>query len=102
MRRVRYSLHAAAYVPRVRLADRVVCAGMRGAGAAEYCLGLGLAIRLPNVFDVKHGQHHPFAIAQCNLAASRGKLLSKLLSDVKRDRHWPENAACQPHVVTDA
>ncbi len=102
MRRLLHALYAAADVPRIRLVYGIVGAGMRGAGAAEYCLGLGLAIRLPNVFDVKHGQHHAFAIAQCNLAASRGKLLGKLISDVKRDGDRPQNATCQSHAVADA
>src|SRR5258708_1332444 len=102
MRRLLHALYAATDVPWVRLVYGIVGAGMRGASGAEYRFGLGLSIRLPNVLDVKHGQHHAFGIAQCNLAASRGKFLGKLISDVKRDRDWPQNATCQSHVVADA
>src|SRR5712671_3016907 len=102
MRRVLHALYAAAGVPWIRLVYGVVGAGMCGAGAAEYCLGFGFSIRLPNVLDVKHGQHHAFGIAQCNLATSRGKLLGKLISYVKRDRDRPQKATCQSHVVADA
>src|SRR5260370_35816338 len=102
MRRLLHALYAAAGGPWIALVYGRVGARMRGPGAAEYCLGLGLSIRLPNVLDVKHGQHHAFGIAQCHLATSRGKLLGKLISDVKRDRDWPQNATCQSHVVADA
>ena len=66
-------------VPRVGLVHRVVGAGMRFAGAVEYCLGFGGAIGLPDFFHVQHGEHHAFGIAQRNFAGARRQASWRIL-----------------------
>ncbi len=95
------SFQCATHVPGVRLVDGVVCAGMRLACRPENALGFGLPIRLPDIFDVQHCQHHAFAIAQSDLAAGL-QFFGKLFSHIERDRHRPDHATLQAHVVTDA
>ncbi len=80
----------------------VVRAGMSLAGAVENRFGFGGAIGLPDFFDVQHGQHHAFGVAQRNFAAAGRELLGKFFGDVERDRHGPEDSAGQTHVVADA
>src|SRR5208282_5673476 len=62
----------------------------------------GLAVRLPDIFHAEHGEHHAFGIAQGNLAAARGQFLGEFLGHVERDRHRPQRAVPEPHVVADA
>src|SRR5262249_30705822 len=69
----RWSLRAfdsSADVPRIRFVDGVIRARMHCAGAAEHGLRLGLAIGLPDVFNVQHRQHYTFGIAQGYFAAA--------------------------------
>ena len=93
------SFDFSADVPRIRLVDGVVGARMRGAGRAKYSFGFGRAIGLPHVFDVQHREHHAFGIAQRNLAGPGGELLGKLFGDVECDRHRPQRAVGQAHVL---
>ena len=64
------------------------------------CLGFGLAIGLPDVFDFDHGEHHAFGIAEGDLVALL-ELVGEFLGDVERDRHRPERAVGEPHLVAD-
>ena len=75
---------------------------MNRAGGAEYRLRFGLAVRLPDCFDVQNREHHAFGIAQCNLAAARGQRFCKFFFNVQRDGHRPKNSAAEAHVVADA
>ncbi len=69
-------------VPGIRLVDGVIGARMSGASAGENCLGLCLAVGLPDFFHVQHCQHDSFRIAQRDLASARGKFLGKFLGDI--------------------
>ena len=69
---------------------------------AEDGFAFGLAIGLPDVFDVEDGEHDAFGIAQGDLGAARLELLGEFLGDVERDRHRPENAVGQSHLAADA
>ena len=102
MRRCLQTLDATAHVPRVGLVHRVVGAGMGFAGAVEYGLGFGRAVGLPDFFDVQHGEHHAFGVAQRNFAAAGRELLGKFFGDIERDRHRPKHTAGQAHVVANA
>src|SRR5579864_813045 len=71
---VRRNLHAfdaSTDVPRIGLVHRVVRARMGFAGAVKNRLSLGRAVGLPDFFDVEHGEHDAFEIAQSNLAGAR-------------------------------
>ncbi len=102
MRRNLHAFDFSADVPRIRLIDGVIGAGMRRAGAGKNRFSFGFAIGLPDVLHVQHGEHHAFGIAQRDLAAARRELLGEFFGDVERDGHGPENAAGQAHVVADA
>ena len=102
MRRSLYLFHLSAHVPGIRFVDGVIGARMRGAGGTENRLGFGFAIRLPHIFNAEHGEHHPFGIAQCDLAAARRQFLGEVFAHIERDRHGPQGAVCQTHVVADA
>ena len=60
------------------------------------------AIGLPHVFDVEHGEHDAFGIAEGDLVLPGLELLGELLGDVERDRHRPERAVVELHVAADA
>ena len=64
-------LDFASDVPRIRLIDGVISPGMRGAGGGENRFCFGLTVRLPDLFDVQHCQHHAFGIAKRNFARPR-------------------------------
>src|ERR1700719_4163296 len=95
------SLQFATDIPRVGLVHRIVSTGVSLARAAEDTLCFRCPIRLPYVFNVEHRQHDPFPITKSHLAAAGLQILSEFLSDIQRDRHRPEDSACQAHVLTD-
>ena len=64
------------------------------------CLASLLAIRFPDVFDVDDGEHDAFGIAEGDVVALL-ELLGELLGDVERDRHRPERAVGESHLVAD-
>ena len=55
---------------------------------------------MPDVFDVDHGEHHAFGIAERDVAI-RLELVGELLGHVERDRHRPERAVGEPHLGAD-
>ena len=75
-------------------------AGCVGVVRAEDLLGLALAIRFPDVFDVDDGEHDAFGIAEGDVVA-RLELLGELLGDIERDRHRPERAVGESHLAAD-
>ncbi len=96
------SLDGAAHIPRVRLVDGVVGAGMSSAGRIKNLLGFFGAIRLPDIANVKHGNHNAFAIAKRDFARAGCQLLGEFFGHVERDGHGPERAVGEPHVLADA
>ena len=92
MRRDLQTLDFSAHVPRIRLVDSIIGAGMSGAGGAENRFGFRFPIWLPDLFDVQCGQHYAFRIAQRNFAAARRELLGEFLGDIQGDGHRPKNA----------
>jgi hypothetical protein len=92
---------AASDIHRIRLIHGVVGAGMSFAGAIEYGFGFGGAIGRPDLFNMQHSQHDAFTVAQGDLAGAGSQLLSEFFGHVERDRHWPENAIGQVHVLAN-
>ncbi len=68
---------------------------------AEHLPRLRGLIWRPDVGDVHRGYQHAFLVAQRDRAAGldAGR---ELLADVERDRHRPQRAVGQAHVVDDA
>jgi hypothetical protein len=75
---------------------------MGGAGGLEDGSGFSLPVGLPSVFHVQHGEHDAFGITQRDLAAAGLERLGQFFVNVERDRHGPQEATGQPHVVAYA
>jgi len=65
-------------------------------------LRFGLAIRLPDIFDMQHRQHYAFGITQRDLGAPRLERFRKCFRHIERDRDGPNQAAAQFHFMTHA
>ena len=95
------ALEPAAHVERLGLVEQEVDAGVLGVRGPEDLLGLGLAVGLPDVLDVEDGQHDALGIAQGELAPG-SSVGGELLVDVEHDRHRPQRAVGEAHVLADA
>ena len=93
-------LDLAADVDRLALVHQVADGRVRLVVGAEDGLRFGLAVGSPDVFDVDHGEHHALGVAQRDLVALL-ELVGEFLGDVERDRHRPERAVLEPHLVAD-
>jgi len=82
------------------LIHQIIDCRMLRAGGAEDPLGLALAICLPDILDVDHGQHDALGIAERDFAA-RLELFGKLFRDIERDRDRPERAVREPHLAAN-
>ena len=102
MRRHLNAFHAPAHVPRMSFVEQVIHAGMNLAGGLKNRMGFVLLVWLPNFIHVQDGEHHAFSVAQRNFGATGFESFRKLFCDVERDRHRPNHAAGEPHVLTDA
>ncbi len=84
-----------------RLVVQVVDRRMRGIVCTEDLLGLARLVRHPLVGDRHRGEDHAFLVAQGDVLADLDSLGEGFL-DVQRDRHWPQRAVGQAHVLDDA
>src|SRR5215472_1953671 len=91
-----------AHVPRVRMVNRIVGAGMSFACTVENSLRFSRSVRLPYFLYVQNGEHDAFGVAQRDLASARRQFLGELLRHVESDRHRPKHSARQMHVVANA
>ena len=87
---------------RIASVHQIGDAGMGGARGLEDGFAFGLAIGLPDVFDVQDGDHDALGVAQRDLGATGLEVLGEGLRDIEGDRHRPEQAAAQSHLAADA
>src|SRR5919108_3812194 len=93
---------APANVPWIFFVEQIIHPGVHRAGAVKDRLRFGSTIRLPYVFYVQYGEHYSLCISQRDFAAAWFERFSERFGDVERDRHRPENATRELHVVADA
>ena len=96
------SFYATAHVPVVRSVEKIIHSGMHRARRAQNSLRFSLAIRLPDIFDMQHGQHYALGITQRDLGAPRLERFRKCLRHIERNRHRPNQTVAQSHLVADA
>ena len=95
------ALDAAADVHRLALVHQVADGRVLGARRCRRRRSASASRSgVPDVLDVDHGEHHALGIAERDLIA-RLELVGELLGDVERDRHRPERAVREPHLVAD-
>src|ERR1700694_5438222 len=54
-----------AHVPGMRAIEDMRDTGMHPARRAVHGVDLGVAVRLPDFFNVQDSKHHPFRVAEC-------------------------------------
>ena len=101
MRRRLETFDAAAHIPWVFLVQQIVHPGVNRAGGIKNRLRFGLTVRLPHLFHVQHREHYSLCIPQRDLTAPWFQCFSERFGNIERDRDWPEDAARQPHIVTN-
>ena len=92
---------SAADIPGIASIHQVSDAGVGNARAFENRFAFSLPIGLPDILDMKNGDHHAFGIAQSDLAAAGFERFGEGFSDVERNGHRPEEAAGQFHVAAN-
>ena len=90
-----------AQIDRARGVVQVIHRRMGQIVGAEDLFGLARLVRHPFVGDRQDRQDHPFLIAQRDVLPRRDAF-GEFLVHVERDRHRPERAIGQTHVVDDA
>ncbi len=91
----------AAEIDLARGVVQVVHGRVRDVVGAEDLLGLARLVRRPAVGDGHGGEDHALLVAQGDVLPDL-EALGELLGHVERDRHRPELAIRQAHVVDDA
>ena len=73
---------------------------MGGVSRSEDQSSFGVAVLLPDIFDVKHRETAPFRLPKSH-ARSGFKRIGELFGDVERDRQRPQRPIGEAHVVAD-
>ena len=92
------AMQPAADVDRMAAFEQVTDAGVLAIGRAEDLLGFQRAVGLPAVLDVEDGEDDALRVAQRDLPRIADRV-GEFLVDIEGDRHRPQAAVAEAHLV---
>ena len=96
------ALKAPADVPWIAPVHQIGNAGVGATRAVEDGFALGLAIGLPDVFDVQNGNHDALGVAQRDFGAARLEGLGEGFRHIEGNRDRPKDAVAQAQLAANA